>query len=174
MTWFASLRRSSVGRDVGCNGVGANYEVVCSDVVCYHTYSLRVSPSGTAVASQATIRGFESRHPLQSIMWGSPSEAPLFCVRRRIPGFRVQNSAQIKFQEILNSKGCKTKQGHLPAKVQKTGKLLSASGENTCKTHSYNGQSREGWETRRRLLSHVLLCRAVLSCSGRNLHDPGP
>lgn len=39
----------------------------------------RVSPSGTARASQARIRGFESRHPLQSETERSPAtEAALF------------------------------------------------------------------------------------------------
>jgi hypothetical protein len=30
----------------------------------YNEFALRVLPSGKAVASQATIRGFESHHPL--------------------------------------------------------------------------------------------------------------
>ena len=38
---------------------------------------MRVSPSGKAVASQATIRGFESRHPLQCFT--DPFDGVFFC-----------------------------------------------------------------------------------------------
>ena len=75
--------------------------------------AMRVSPSGTARASQARIRGFESRHPLQSETERSPAtEAALFwwtCLVDFGKGYTVPTSpsegikAQLKGYLVLGS-----------------------------------------------------------------------
>ena len=49
---------------------------------------MRVSPSGKAVASQATIRGFESHHPLSNCPVAEPLKKNL--LQHAVEGFLSQ------------------------------------------------------------------------------------
>ena len=65
---------------------------------------MRVSPSGKAMASQAIIRGFESRHPLHVKRSGLRVRGPLFCCLclRTVP--RMNSPVIKRLGEILASR----------------------------------------------------------------------